>query len=84
MKIHNLVKTMDELKLGKYQHFKGNLYEVIGVARHSETLEELVVYKALYDSEEFGLNSLWVRPKTMFMENVAVKGKEIPRFKYIG
>ena len=75
---------MNELKLGNYQHFKGNLYEVIGVAHHSETLEELVVYKALYDSEEFGPNSLWVRPKKMFMENVTVKGKEMPRFRYIG
>ena len=75
---------MNEIKLGKYQHFKGNLYQVIGVARHSETLEELVVYKALYDSEEFGPNSLWVRPRKMFMENVVVDGKEMPRFRYIG
>jgi len=75
---------MNELKLGEYQHFKGNLYEVIGVARHSETLEELVVYKALYDSEEFGPNSLWVRPKKMFMENVVVDGREMPRFRYVG
>lgn len=74
---------MDEIKLGKYQHYKGNFYEVIGVARHSETLEELVVYKALYESKEFGLNALWVRPKNMFMENVIKKGQEIPRFKYI-
>ena len=57
---------------------------MIGVARHSETLEELVVYKALYESKEFGLNALWVRPKNMFMENVIKKGQEIPRFKYIG
>lgn len=58
---------MQDLKLGKYQHYKGQFYEVIGVARHSETLEELVVYRALYDSEEFGKNALWVRPlKTIF------------------
>ena len=75
---------MDELELGKYQHFKGNSYEVIGVAHHSETLEELVVYKALYDSEEFGPNSLWVRPKRMFMEDVVVDGKKMPRFRYVG
>lgn len=74
---------MDKLKIGKYQHFKGNLYEVIGVAHHSETLEELVVYRALYDSEEFGQNALWVRPKKMFMENVIRDGKEMPRFRYI-
>jgi len=56
---------------------------VIGVARHSETLEELVVYKALYTSPEFGKDALWVRPAKMFSENVKVDGKEVPRFKYI-
>ena len=75
---------MGEVKLGKYQHFKGNYYEVIGVARQSETLEEFVVYRALYDSAEFGPNALWVRPKEMFLENVIKDGKETPRFKYIG
>jgi len=74
---------MNEIKLGEYQHFKGKFYEVVGVARHSETLEELVVYKALYDLEEFGRDALWIRPKDMFLETVEVKGKEIPRFKYI-
>jgi len=49
---------MEEIKLGKYQHYKGNMYEVIGLARHSETLEEMVVYKALYISSEFGKNAL--------------------------
>ena len=57
---------------------------IYSIARHSETLEELVVYKALYDSEEFGPNSLWVRPKKMFMGNVVADGKEISRFRYIG
>jgi hypothetical protein len=75
---------MSELKQGKYQHYKGGLYEVIGIAHHSETLEELVVYKALYHSPEFGINSLWVRPKVMFLENVFVDGKEVPRFKFLG
>ena len=74
---------MEELKLGKYLHYKGKMYEVIGVARHSETLEELVVYRALYDSKEFGKNALWVRPKKMFLENVVVNGKEVPRIKFI-
>lgn len=75
---------MQKLKLGRYKHFKGNLYEVIGVARHSETLEELVVYKALYNHEVYGENSLWVRPLEMFRENVLVDGKEMPRFQFIG
>lgn len=74
----------EEVKLGKYQHYKGKLYEVIGIAKHSETLEELVIYRALYDSEEFGKNALWVRPKKMFLENIVVDGKEVPRFKFIG
>ena len=74
---------MESIKKGKYQHDKGKLYDVIDVARHSETLEELVVYKALYDSPEFGNNSIWVRPKEMFFETVIVDGKEIPRFEYL-
>ena len=73
---------MKEIEIGAiYKHYKGNNYEVIGIARHSETLEELVVYKALYDSLEFGTNSLWVRPKKMFLENVIVNGVEVERFK---
>jgi cyclomaltodextrinase / maltogenic alpha-amylase / neopullulanase len=67
------------LKLGKYRHYKGNDYEVIGVAKHSETLEELVVYRALY-----GEFSLWVRPLAMFIEDVEVDGKKMPRFEYVG
>ena len=51
------------MKLGKYQHYKGNFYDVIGVAHHSETLEELVVYRALYNQKTYGSNSLWTRPK---------------------
>jgi len=65
-------------QLGIYEHYKGNRYEVIGVARHSETLEELVVYSALY-----GENDLWVRPLEMFIENVVIDGKKEPRFKFI-
>ncbi len=74
---------MNEIKLGRYQHYKAGLYEVIGIARHSETLEEMVVYKALYTSLEFGENALWVRPKTMFFEKVIVNGLEVPRFKLV-
>lgn len=75
---------MSDLKIGRYKHHKGNFYEVIGVARHSETFEELVVYRALYDHETYGPNSLWVRPKSMFLENVTIHGKEVPRFKFVG
>jgi len=75
---------MNKVKLGKYQHYKGNFYKVLGTARHSETLEDLVVYQALYDSEEFGKNALWVRPKKMFMENVTYEGNNMPRYKYVG
>lgn len=70
-----------DTKLGFYRHFKGNLYEVIGVARHSENPnDEFVVYKALYDHPEFGKDSLWVRPKAMFFETVTRDGKTFPRF----
>jgi hypothetical protein len=74
----------EEIKLGKYQHHKGNFYKVIGVARHSETLEEMVVYQALYDSKESGRNAIWVRPKKMFLETVVFNGKEVPRFRLVG
>lgn len=63
---------------GKYCHYSGKEYELIGVARHSETLEELVVYKALYDT-----GSLWVRPLKMFEEQVVVNGIKMPRFTQI-
>lgn len=72
-----------ELKPWTYQHYKGWLYQLIGVARHSETLEEMVVYRALYDSEEFWDNSLRARPKAMFLENVLIDWEEKPRFLYI-
>ena len=72
------------MQLGKYRHYTWKEYEVVWVARHSETLEDLVVYKALYDSPKFGKNALRVRPKAMFEENVVVDDKEIKRFEYIG
>ena len=68
-----------KLKLGKYRHFKGKEYEVVGLAKHSETLEEMVVYRALY-----GKNDLWVRPLKMFLEKVEIDGKKVARFKYEG
>ncbi|MBP1575197.1 MAG: DUF1653 domain-containing protein [Oscillospiraceae bacterium] len=67
------------IKPGRYRHFKGNEYEVIGTAKHSETLEEMVVYRALYG--EFGL---WVRPAKMWEETVERDGKTYQRFTYIG
>ncbi len=67
------------MKAGKYQHYKGPFYEVIDVARHSETEEEMVVYRTLY-----GDFSLWVRPLSMFTETVEFEGKEVKRFTYIG
>jgi cyclomaltodextrinase / maltogenic alpha-amylase / neopullulanase len=64
------------LKLGVYQHFKGGKYRVVGVAKHSETLEEFVTY---YDHK----NEMWVRPLEMFLENVERDGKSMPRFRFI-
>ena len=74
---------MEEIKLGKYQHYKEKSYEIICIAKHSESLEDLVIYRALYDDKEFGLNAIWARPKSMFMEKVNFNGQYIPRFKYI-
>ena len=67
------------IKLGKYRHFKGNEYEVLGVAKHSETLEEMVIYRALY-----GAGETWVRPAYMWEEVIERDGKVFPRFEYIG
>lgn len=69
---------MSSIKKGRYQHFKGNFYEVIDVARHSETQEYFVVYRALY-----GDNGLWIRPLDMFNETIERDGKMIKRFQYI-
>lgn len=67
-----------DMKFGIYQHYKGSLYQVIALARHSETLEELVVYQSLY--QPF---ALWVRPKGMFNQIIEYQGKNIHRFEYI-
>ncbi len=66
------------MQLGLYQHFSGKQYQVIGVCRHSETLEEMVLYRALY--ADYGL---WVRPKEMFLETVQRNGKDILRFTFV-
>lgn len=68
-----------ELKIGKYRHFKGNEYELVGIAKHSETLEPMVVYRALY-----GDGGLWVRPAAMWNEIVDRPDYHGPRFQYIG
>jgi cyclomaltodextrinase / maltogenic alpha-amylase / neopullulanase len=67
------------LKKGKYKHYKGKEYEVIGVAKHRGTFKELVVYRALY-----GKHELWVRSLKMFKEKIKINGKKIPRFSYVG
>lgn len=72
-KQHNVVKN------GLYRHYKDKLYEVLEEATHSESLETMIVYRALYGN--FGL---WVRPKEMFLEKVLYNGKEVPRFCYLG
>lgn len=69
----------NEIKLGKYRHFKGNEYEVIGIAKHSETLAPMVVYRALY-----GEKDLWVRPAEMWNETITRDGKTFQRFTFIG
>lgn len=68
-----------DLKPGKYRHFKGGEYELIGIAKHSETLQPMVVYRALY-----GDGGLWVRPASMWTEVVDKNGYHGPRFQYIG
>ncbi len=68
-----------DIKIGKFRHFKGNEYEVIGIAQNSETLEEMVVYRALY-----GDGGLWVRPASMWNETVERDGKVFKRFEFIG
>lgn len=65
------------IKLGFYKHFKGNRYQVIDIARHSETLEQVVVYRALY-----GDKGLWIRPLDMFEETIERDGKTFKRFQY--
>lgn len=69
----------NDIQRGRYRHYKGNEYTVVGTARHSETLDEFVVYRP-----EYGEQGLWVRPKGMFSETVTVDGKDVPRFQPLG
>ena len=66
------------MNLGRYRHYKGHDYLVLGVARHSETQEELVVYQ-----QDYGDRSLWVRPKAMFLESVTIDEQSVPRFRFM-
>ena len=71
--------TDNTIKTGKYRHYKGNFYEVLSLATHSETLETMVVYRALY-----GERGIWVRPASMWDEQVATQDGEKKRFEYVG
>jgi len=77
--MNDLPSLPTEPRPGLYRHYKGNDYRVIGLARHSETLEPVVVYQALY-----GERGLWVRPAAMFVETIVLEGKRVPRFARIG
>ncbi|MGQ0811089.1 MAG: DUF1653 domain-containing protein [Nitrospiraceae bacterium] len=66
------------IRIGRYRHYKGKEYQVLGCAKHSETEEQFVVYRALY-----GDQGLWIRPTTMFLENVLVDGWSVPRFQFM-
>lgn len=67
------------MKIGRYRHYKGNEYIVLGIAKHSETLEQMVVYQ-----QDYGERGLWVRPQDMFLETVDVDGQQTPRFQFLG
>jgi len=71
---------MTSFSTGTYQHYKGNKYLVLGIAKHSETKEDLVVYVTLYENN---MASMWVRPLTMFTQTIVIDGKSVPRFKKI-
>ena len=70
---------MTSIPNGRYRHYKGNEYSVLDAVRHSESLEDLILYR-----QEYGDRELWVRPKKMFLETVTIDGKDVPRFQYLG
>ena len=78
---------MRTMKLGKYRHYKGNFYEVLGLAHHTETKEKMVLYRALYDCpdlrDEYGDDPWFVRPFDMFNEEIEVDGVKVRRFEYV-
>lgn len=67
-----------------YKHYKGNEYEIIAVGKHSDTLEDYVVYQAQYDSSEFGKKAIWVKSVEEFEKEIEIEDKKIKRFTYIG
>jgi len=71
------------MQLGIYKHYKGNNYRIIGIAKHSDTLEDMVVYQWLYNSPEFWPNPLRTKEKKLFEQMVEIDGKQVPRFTYI-
>ncbi len=73
----------EPIKIGIYEHYKKKKYEVIGEVVHSESGEILVIYKALYDIPNISKDTIWARPKTMFLEQISVNDILIPRFRYI-
>ncbi len=73
------LSPLPQPRLGRYRHYKGGEYELVGVARHSETLEALALYRPLYNT-----SGLWVRPYAMFFEEIVHDGRRQPRFAYIG
>lgn len=77
------LQTMEEIKPGIYQHYKGKQYRVLGTGFHSESLEKLVFYQAMYESDDFGKDVMWARPIQMFLEEVMVDGKLVPRFTFL-
>lgn len=81
---HKSLPKRNNMKLGIYEHYKKKRYELIGIARNSDTLEEFVVYRALYDSEEFGDHALWVKSKSAFLEDEEIDGVRMPRFRFVG
>jgi cyclomaltodextrinase / maltogenic alpha-amylase / neopullulanase len=74
---------MSKVKLGKYKHYKNKFYNVIDVAIDSDTLEEYIVYRALYDDSKFGNNALWVRKKSEFLKTEIIDGREIIRYEFV-
>ena len=74
------MEFIKRVKSGKYRHYKGREYEVLGMALHSETLEEMVVYKPLYETPDIAPGTLWVRPAAMFLETVTTAQGEVQRF----